>query len=420
MTKEVALPEAHVRVRRGPGRVESVRVGAAQLILNWFTLETEPQNKRLSRLGRLAGGLHMDSAFRRALNEPMCLEETVIQQGIERCPFLRNINEPTSFSFSSVNFPVLARGAKGPIFEDGPNFDMAFRVFHGRDGVVPLSEGSLAQIEKPLPKPNPEFNPLAAKAATISLSAFGGFFSFGDFSNKHNKKNSNKKNPNNLPQNQNKGQSNNHEALSNEWLETGQCPLAKSYRALSGVVPLVAKMMTPPAGMKLKCPPAVVAARAALSRTAFAKGLRPQPLPTKILVIALLGMAANVPLGIWREHTKKFSVQWFAAVHAAVPFIGMLRKSVLMPKTAMALTIAASILGQTIGSRAERIRLKRAAAAKLARESHGDAADYIKAPMSLKSGNHSVQFWDPLSLRVESTMGAGAPAVLVPAVSAFN
>jgi hypothetical protein len=203
-------------------------------------------------------------------------------------------------------------------------------------------------------------------------------------------------------------------------LETGQCPLAKSYRALSGVVPLVAKMMTPPAGMKLKCPPAVVAARAALSRTAFAKGLRPQPLPTKILVIALLGMAANVPLGIWREHTKKFSVQWFAAVHAAVPFIGMLRKSVLMPKTAMALTIAASILGQTIGSRAERIRLKRAAAAELARESQGDAADCIKAPMSLKSGNHSVQFWDPLSLRVESAVGAGAPAVLVPAVSAFN
>ena len=95
---------------------------------------------------------------------------------------------------------VKARGAKGPIFEDGPNFDTAFRVFHGRDGVVPLSEGSFPQIEKPLPKPNPEFNPLAAKAATISLSAFGGFFSFGDFSNKRNKKNFNKKNPNNLPQ----------------------------------------------------------------------------------------------------------------------------------------------------------------------------------------------------------------------------
>lgn len=116
--------------------------------------------------------------------------------------------------------------------------------------------------------------------------------------------------------------------------------------------------------MKYKCPPAIVAARAALARTAFAKNLRPQTLPTKVLVIGMLGMAANVPLGIWREHTKKFSPSWFAAVHAAVPFIAMLRKSVLMPKSAMAFTIAASVLGQVIGSRAERYRLKAVAAKK--------------------------------------------------------
>ncbi|XP_048533204.1 uncharacterized protein LOC125512164 [Triticum urartu] len=356
----------------------------------------------------------MDSFFQRAFGDPMCSEDSnVVQQGIDKCPFLRNINEPTSFSLTSINFPTPATGAKGPIFEDGPNFDTAFRVFHGRDGVVPLSEGAFAHIEKPLPKPAPEFNPLAAKAATISLSGFGGFFSFGDFSNKRNKQNSNKKNPNNLPQN--KGQSNNnHEAMSNDWLENGQCPLAKSYRAIGGVVPLVAKLLAPPAGMKLTCPPAIVAARAAISRTAFAKGLRPQPLPTKVVVIALLGMAANVPLGIWREHTTKFSVQWFAAVHAAVPFIGMLRKSILMPKSAMALTIAASILGQTIGSRAERIRLKRA---KLAAEGHGhEHATRIEAPVSLKTGSSgAVQLWDPLGLRVK---GGVSPA-LVPTVGAM-
>lgn len=154
--------------------------------------------------------------------------------------------------------------------------------------------------------------------------------------------------------------------MSNEWLQSGNCPIAKSYRAVSGILPLVAKVFQPPPGMKLKCPPAVVAARAALAKTAFAKNLRPQPLPAKVLVIGLLGMAANVPLGIWREHTEKFSPSWFAAVHAAVPFIGMLRKSVLMPKTAMAFTIAASILGQVIGSRAERYRLKAIAARKSA------------------------------------------------------
>ncbi|XP_022738393.1 uncharacterized protein LOC111291080 [Durio zibethinus] len=152
-----------------------------------------------------------------------------------------------------------------------------------------------------------------------------------------------------------KGNSSNHDALGNKWLQTGHCLIAKSYRAVSRVLPLVATNFRPPPGMKLRCPPAVVAARAALARTAL---VNPQPLPAKMLVIALLGMAANVPLWVWKEHTKKFSLSWFAAVHAAVPFIAMLRKSVLMPKTAMALTIGASILGQVIGSRAERHRLK--------------------------------------------------------------
>ena len=125
---------------------------------------------------------------------------------------------------------------------------------------------------------------------------------------------------------------------------------------------MVAKILQPPPGMKIKCPPAVVAARAALARTALVKSLRPKPLPAKMLAIGLLGMAVNVPFGVWREHTEKFSPAWFVAIHSAVPFIAMLRKSVNMPKSAMAFTIAASILGQVIGSRAEKARLKHATA----------------------------------------------------------
>lgn len=189
--------------------------------------------------------------------------------------------------------------------------------------------------------------------------------------------------------------------MSNEWLETGNCPIAKSYRAVSQVVPLVAKALQPPPGMKIRCPPAVVAARAALARTAIVKNLRPQPLPAKMLVIGVLGMAANIPLGIWREHTKKFSPSWFAAVHAAVPFIGMLRKSVLMPKTAMAFTIAASILGQVIGSRAERIRMKAVAARKLnVAENSVTGSSQIQV-LGVKGGHCSKSVeWDPVALQV--------------------
>ncbi|KAE8679450.1 hypothetical protein F3Y22_tig00111402pilonHSYRG01482 [Hibiscus syriacus] len=289
------------------------------------------------------------------------------QMEILKCPFLRNINEPTNFSFSpAMSFPLPVRGAKGPIFEDGPNFDMVFRLFHGRDGVVPLSEQSSLHAKKAEPETAPpKFNPLAAKAATISLSSFGpgGPFSFDAFSKKWN--NQNGKSKPSKKESSSRGGSSHHEALGNDWLQSGNCPIAKSYRAVSGVLPLVAKVFKPPPGMKFRCPPTVVAARAALAQTTFAKNLRPQALPTKVLVIGMLGMAANVPLGIWREHTKKFSPSWFIAVHAAVPFIAMLRKSVLMPKSAMAFTIGASILGQVIGSRAEQYRLKAVAAKRL-------------------------------------------------------
>lgn len=343
----------------------------------------------------------MDSVFRRIINESLCPEDSFAHDGIQRCPFLRNINEPTNFSFSSVSFPAPVQGAKGPIFEDGPNFEMAFRLFHGRDGVVPLSGRSFMHSEKPAPEPEPTFNPLAAKAATISLSAFGpgGPFGFDFFSKKWSRQN---KKSSKQERSTQRGGNSSHESLSNEWLETGQCPIAKSYRAVSGVLPLVATALKPPPGMNLRCPPAVVAARAALARTALVKNLRPQALPSKMLAIAMLGIAANIPLGIWREHTKKFSPQWFAAVHAAVPFIAMLRKSVLMPKTAMAFTLAASILGQTIGSRAERLRLKKAAAA--AATDGGSGSLTCKAIIYPKKSGHcgDERVWEPLPLKVES------------------
>ncbi|KAL9227129.1 hypothetical protein vseg_002861 [Gypsophila vaccaria] len=343
----------------------------------------------------------MDFCFRELAGESLPADHDFVL----RCPFLRNINEPTNFSFSSsLDFSLPVRGGKGPIFEDGPNFDTAFRLFHGREGVVPLSGRLYVQSENAeRGSPAPQFNPLAAKAATISLSGFGGgLFGFDAFSDKW--KNQKKKSESS------KGGNEKHEASSNEWLQKGNCPIAKSYRAVINVVPLVAKVLQPPPGLKLKCPEAIVIARAAISRTAFAKNLRPQPLTNKILVIGLLGMAANVPLGIWREHTKKFSPAWFAAVHAAVPFIGMLRKCVLMPKTAMAFTIGASVLGQVIGARAERYRLKAKAAGKLVVE-ESSFAESNTLQVGVVNGGKCGDLikWDPLSLHAGES--AASPGV---------
>ena len=109
---------------------------------------------------------------------------------------------------------------------------------------------------------------------------------------------------------------------------------------------------------KIVCPPAIVAARAALARTPAVKKLRPQALGVKLLAVAATAAALNIPCGMWREHVEKFSVEWFIAVHATIPFVAMLRKAVIMPKFAIAVTIGAAVVGQVVGSRLERLRLQ--------------------------------------------------------------
>ncbi|CAN6678390.1 unnamed protein product [Malus baccata var. baccata] len=68
----------------------------------------------------------------------------------------------------------------------------------------------------------------------------GGPFSFDAWKKQQRKSNSSKKDSN-------------HEALGNEWLQSGSCPITKSYGAVSSVIPLVAMVLQPPPGMKLKC-----------------------------------------------------------------------------------------------------------------------------------------------------------------------
>lgn len=83
----------------------------------------------------------------------------------------------------TFNLCFQSKGAKGPIFEDGPNFDMAFKLFHGKDGVIPLNGNSQPCLDKIEAEPVPVFNPLASKAASISMSSFGlgGPFGFDSF-----------------------------------------------------------------------------------------------------------------------------------------------------------------------------------------------------------------------------------------------
>ncbi|MBI3088330.1 MAG: hypothetical protein HYY91_05540 [Candidatus Omnitrophica bacterium] len=74
----------------------------------------------------------------------------------------------------------------------------------------------------------------------------------------------------------------------------------------------------------------------------------------KIAVVSVICFLVNVPLGMWREHTKKFSWQWIVAIHASIPLIIALRIGLQLPLIAIPINIAAAILGQAVGARSEK------------------------------------------------------------------
>jgi len=69
----------------------------------------------------------------------------------------------------------------------------------------------------------------------------------------------------------------------------------------------------------------------------------------KILLVSLLCLILNVPLGIWRERCRKFSWQWFLAIHASIPLIIALRIGLRLHWVAIPINIAAAVLGQFVG-----------------------------------------------------------------------
>lgn len=90
----------------------------------------------------------------------------------------------------------------------------------------------------------------------------------------------------------------------------------------------------------------------------------------------------------------------------------------LMPKTAMAITIAGSILGQIIGSRAERLRLKaKAESAKMV--SRASSPVGVSGYSSLKRAGGAVSVgccgmeggeWDPLAKEI-AKISSSPPSV---------
>lgn len=69
------------------------------------------------------------------------------------------------------------------------------------------------------------------------------------------------------------------------------------------------------------------------------------------IIISCAALLLNVPMGYWRSMVRKYSLQWFLAIHLSVPVIYMLRiKSGLGYGYIPALVLFAFI-GQVIGGK---------------------------------------------------------------------
>lgn len=73
----------------------------------------------------------------------------------------------------------------------------------------------------------------------------------------------------------------------------------------------------------------------------------------KITLVAIAVLLLNLPFGYWRSKVKKFSLQWFLAIHIPVPFVILLRiySNIGFELYTYPVLIGSFFLGQFIGAR---------------------------------------------------------------------
>jgi hypothetical protein len=72
-----------------------------------------------------------------------------------------------------------------------------------------------------------------------------------------------------------------------------------------------------------------------------------------LILAGALVFLINLPFGYWRSRVKKFSIQWFLAIHLPVPFVYILRTYAGIGWSVLSFIVLVGFffLGQYVGSR---------------------------------------------------------------------
>ena len=313
-----------------------------------------------------------------------CIVDRAVSACVSRCPFLKGL-DPTSarelvvdpagcLSASTGRSKTLDKHGShgGPIFVEDDLTAMlsSFHAVHGAGGAIPLVGSARecagrktkdtvtptgttrrAQANRTT-KNSDDVSPPALPMASISLS---GPFNFPDGIMNMLRSAQRKQRPRRARNTSNtrntRGGSKSRNAGTKQSYakaETHKLDSVSSSSADSGISRYLSGC---------SCPPAIVAMRAAVANLKPVRQLRPYALPVRAIALAGATVSLNVPMGMLRSKTRKFSPEWVVVVHAIIPFIAALRKACLMPLWGLGLTVAGSIAGQYAGEVLERKRV---------------------------------------------------------------
>jgi hypothetical protein len=76
-----------------------------------------------------------------------------------------------------------------------------------------------------------------------------------------------------------------------------------------------------------------------------------------LIAVVLFTFLINIPLGMWRESVRKFSLAWIIAIHASVPLVIALRIWLDVSYWAVPFLIGIAIGGQFVGAKIYKNRI---------------------------------------------------------------
>jgi hypothetical protein len=68
--------------------------------------------------------------------------------------------------------------------------------------------------------------------------------------------------------------------------------------------------------------------------------------------LAVFSFICNLPLGRWRATVRKFSANWFLAVHLSIPLIIYLRLKLGLSAWFIPISLGSAVVGQFLGGSA--------------------------------------------------------------------